>query len=461
MKHVVYILIVALVTLLNCSCKKFITIDPPKTELVKTTVFSDDKTVTAAISAVYTRMVLSVAFNGGFSSIQVLNGFSADEYTWYPGGGFILGKEFYENSIVPTNTNVLNIWGESYNLIYQVNAIIEGLSQSATVSAAVKNQVMGEAKFMRAFLHFYLVNLYGDIPIITTTNYEANTFVSRNTRQEVYQQMIADLTDAAAKMASGYALTNNERVRPSRAAATSLLARVYLYNEEWANAEAQATSVINETGLYNLEADPLNVFKKNSREAIWQLKPVNAAYVDMAQILVLTGTPSTISASSQLISAFEPGDIRKTAWIGNITSSGTYYFPYKYKERSSNATGAEYVMVMRLAELYLIRAEARAKQGKLTGANSAEADINVIRSRAVLPNTTAVTQDELLAAIEQERVVELFAEWGHRWLDLKRTQRATAVLQPIKNNWKPTAMLLPLPQAELLINNKLSQNPGY
>ena len=118
-------------------------------------------------------------------------------------------------------------------------------------------------------------------------------------------------------------------------------------------------------------------------------------------------------------------------------------------------------MVLRFAELYLIRAEARAQQNKLTGANSAASDINVIRTRAGLSNTTATTQAALLLAVEKERQVELFTEWGHRWFDLRRTGRIDAVLSAVKPTWKPTAALFPIPYLEIQRNPLLTQNNGY
>ena len=99
-------------------------------------------------------------------------------------------------------------------------------------------------------------------------------------------------------------------------------------------------------------------------------------------------------------------------------------------------------------------------QGKLSGSSSAVSDINVIRRRAGLADTEALSQAEVLLAIEEERKKELFVEWGHRWLDLKRTQRANLILAS-KPNWSPTDLLFPIPESELLNNPNLIQNPGY
>jgi hypothetical protein len=123
---------------------------------------------------------------------------------------------------------------------------------------------------------------------------------------------------------------------------------------------------------------------------------------------------------------------------------------------------SEYYMVLRLAEQYLIRAEARAHLRNLPGAI---ADLDSIRNRAGLPlisiTNPAITREELLIAIQQERQTELFAEWGHRWFDLKRTKQADAVLKDRKSSWNSTDTLYPVPASERILNPNLTQNDGY
>ncbi|MFY0255507.1 RagB/SusD family nutrient uptake outer membrane protein [Chitinophaga sp. 30R24] len=159
-----------------------------------------------------------------------------------------------------------------------------------------------------------------------------------------------------------------------------------------------------------------------------------------------------------LYNAFELGDTRKSKWINSITVLGSaYLYPYKYKSRTNN--NAEFEMVLRLAEQYLIRAEARAQQNNTS---QAKEDLDVIRLRAGLTGTTATDKNSLLLAIEHERQVELFCEWGHRWLDLKRTNRSTAIIGTEKPaGWQDTDVLYPIPQSAVSTNSKLSQNKGY
>ena len=158
------------------------------------------------------------------------------------------------------------------------------------------------------------------------------------------------------------------------------------------------------------------------------------------------------------MNAFEPGDERQNKWTKAVTNgTDTRYHPFKYKQ-ASGGTATEHSIVLRVAELYLIRAEARANEGNLIGAKE---DLNQIRNRAGLPNTTAATQTEILSAIAKERQIELFAEHGHRFFDLKRTNQINDVLS-FKPGWDNTDVLFPLPEAEVLLNPNLNpQNPGY
>jgi hypothetical protein len=147
------------------------------------------------------------------------------------------------------------------------------------------------------------------------------------------------------------------------------------------------------------------------------------------------------------------------------TPATTYYYAYKYKANTafgSSAPVTEWPIELRLAEQYLIRAEARAQQNNLDGAKS---DLNVIRSRASLAATTASTQTDVLAAVAHERQVELFTEWGHRWFDLKRAGKIDAVMgvetSKKGGTWAAYKALVPIPASEILIDHNLTQNPGY
>ena len=321
---------------------------------------------------------------------------------------------------------------------------------------------------MRAYMYFNLVNLFNGVPLALSPVETANASLPRSTTDQVWAQILADLQQAKSLLKPGYPST--DRARVNQYAVSALLARAYLYQKNWVKAEAEATAVIS-SGLYKLEA-VANTFKKSSNETILQL-------------YTQTGTSSitpyffppdpAVNPVFYLRAGFEQAfektalgndDARKTNWTAQNGNGITYVNKYKVP----SGTGDEYTILLRLAEIYLIRAEARANQNNLTGATSAEADLNSIRTRAGLTAKSSLDKTAMLKAIEQERKVELFAEYTHRWFDLKRTpafadasrSRADEVLSVLKGTfWQATDVLFPIPGPQISVNHLLIQNPGY
>ncbi len=447
-------------------CEKFVTIPSPKDQMDQVRVFESEESALSAMASVYFKLSESGQgfASGSHSSITMLGGLYADELISYQTTGSS-SYDFYLNSVTPVNGSVSSVWGNAYNIIYETNRIIEGLNVSVAISQPLKRQLLGEAIFIRSFCHFYLVNLFGDIPLVTTSDYTVNSGISRTPINQVYERIISDLNDAKELLSDQY--PSSDRVRINKGAATAMLARVCLYTKKYADAEAESNEVIERHTQYKLESDLTKVFLATSDEAIWQIMPQGGiiTYTYEGLIFILFTQPIYYAMRDNLYLAFDQNDLRRQHWIGSVSSTSgltTWYFPYKYKQNSMNGSRSENSMVLRLAEQFLIRAEARAHQNKLTGTNSAESDINIIRNRAGLGNTTATSQTDLLIAIEKERNLELFTEWGHRFFDLKRTGRLNDVLPMSKPNWNPTDALLPIPQSELLINQNLQpQNNGY
>lgn len=470
---------------ISTGCKKLVTIPAPVTQLSSENVFTNNSTAAAVLTGMYTDLVAGTAVPSNSASIgyiSLLCGLSADELALDGGAANSNNTltQYYLNALTagsPTS-DVPTIFSTCYTLLYTSNLTIERLTGSTALTPVVRQQLMGEALFMRALLYFYLVNLYGDIPLTTSSDYANNAALARSPTDAVYQQIISDLIKAQGLLADGYvgsdAMTaTTERVRPNKWAATALLARAYLYNHVYDSAEVEATAVINNAALYDTVS--LNgVFLKNSIEAIWQLQPVNTGMnTNDAWVFVLpsSGPTSTSSLhpvylSQQLLASFESGDARRYNWVDSVNVNGaTYYFPYKYKSATLYAPVTEYEMVLRLGEQYLIRAEARAMQNNFT---EAQRDLNVIRARAGLPGTLANDQTSLLAAIAHERQVELFTEWGHRWMDLKRYGQVDAVMGMPGNvctqkggAWNTDWQSYPLPAYDIIQDPKLTQNEGY
>lgn len=449
------LLMIALMGLIGCT--DFVEVGPPKNTLVSKTVFEDPATVESALANLYLSMREGGVVSGNFG-LTTRMGIYADELDYFGFDPELL--EFHQNRVLPYNADILTWWSQAYQVIYGANAIIEGLEDSTFLINTDRDRYMGQALFVRAYIHSVLVSLFGDVPYITTTDYIQNNKVSRVPQQEVYDAIITDLLDAIDLLETAE-VENVERVVPDHYVAHALLARMYLYTDQWELAESVATVLIDG---FDLEDDLNRVFLKESTETIWQLKPGNSPVntYEAGQMIINAVPGQTYSLSQGLLAAFENGDARKVAWTDSISDAEntvTFFFAHKYKAWITETQSLEYSIRFRLAEQYLIRAEARAHSGNLIGAQH---DLNTVRNRAGLSNTMAVGANAILEAIVRERRVEFFTEQGQRFFDLKRLGQADAVLGDLKPNWDPTKMLLPIPEAELESNsNLLPQNDGY
>ena len=453
--------------LLLQACNKIISVpDNAAGQIVTSQVFSDSANATEGVIALYT----SAALTGWYP--DTYTGLGADELL--SNSGAATDVAFYRDSLI-TGSSIstarasdYNIWNGFYgsSSIYGANAALEGLAASSLLSASARNQLVGECKFMRALYYFYLVNLFGDVPYVTSSDYLVNQRMPRTAAGDVYNNIQQDLLQASQLLQPAYPSAG--RQRPNRYTADALLARLYLYQRQWSNAEARCDSILN-SGLYALVTNLDNVFLDQSNEAIWQIGSHASYYPKIAPsngspyLPFFTFGAPKYSLSPFVVQAFESGDLRRSHWVGTVKiGATTYTYPYKYKNNTSSNPNntTEDLMVFRLAEIYLIRAEARAQQGDLAGALQ---DINVIRSRAGLGAATAGSLPEAMGVILHERQTELFVEWGHRWLDLKRTDSINAVLGREKSWWPADghAALWPIPYTDIIYNPSLTQNPGY
>jgi len=460
------------VMIMVSSCKKLVEVNAPVTSLTGTSVYDSDDNAISVLTGIYSAMSATVPVSGYNLSLYL--GLSADEYSLFNTSNPTFAG-YYTNNLSSSATGT-ETWTSFYNLIYTTNAAIAGLNSSTSLTPAVKQQLLGEAYFVRAFLYFYLTNLYGEVPLITSTNYTVNAVASRSPQTMVYKQITSDLVNAQNLLSPNYLdgtvlTTTTDRFRPTKWAAYALLARVYLYMGDWKDAAAQATTVISNTGIFNLSTLN-NTFLRASLgndEAIWQLQVVYSIVSD-AGIFILPSTGpgpnSLVYLSNNLVNSFEPGDQRKANWVDSVITGGTtYYYPYKYKVNTPQTPPPESTTVLRLAELYLIRAEAET-YGVGNGVSGAVADLNTIRNRAGLPNYSgAAIQGQVLTAIYHERQVEFFSEWGHRWLDLKRTGLVNTVMPAVDTQkggtWSPYKQLYPILLTDIKADPNLSQNSGY
>jgi len=487
LKHI--IILAGLVAL--TSCDKLVTVDDPIDTITTNQVFRDDIQANAAMAGVYSKLAngsLGAAradnhFSAGMSTI--LGGLSADELTVRSTGVDNPLLQFGTNKILVQNAVSPALWSSAYTSIYNANGVIEGIaaSTSSLLSQGVRKKLTGEAKFIRAFCYFYLVNFFGDLPLALTVDFNETRNYSRTPVADVYKQIIKDLKEAQADLPTENTGPAGTRIYADKWAATALLARVYLYTRDYESAFREASAVIANTAQFGLEMDLDKPFLKTSREAIWQFENYTAdfgrgnATAEGAFLIPNRNSENDPDHSAvyyhmtdELVQTFDPTDKRLLHWVGvspvNNTGS-TRYFAFKYKIGSHNRViggeATEYYTALRLAEQFLIRAEAAANgAGSLTDAIG---DLNAIRFRAGLGDLPDnLPQQAVLAAIEKERRTELFLEWGHRWFDLKRTGKASAVLSQMsaKQPWAGDYQLLyPIPINEIINNRNLAPNPGY
>lgn len=438
-----------LLSMMLCSCKKFVDTPLPINQIPTSSVFVSDKNLIAALDGVYG--TLANAFLGTYTYAP----YFSDEI--FNPNATTLSADAQQNTYNAEED--YGYFSNDYKVIYNANSILEALQQpSSQLTPSLVNQAKGECLFLRAFSYFDLLNFYGDTPLINSTNVNVNALMGRTPTAIVYQSMINDLKTAQGLLTDTYPTTFRWRVNAQ--VVNSLLAKVYLYTSDWKDAELAATTVIN-SPLYSMATDVNSVFLAGSNETLWQL--YNLTGLNNLSLTYVPSVTTTVNyrVRDSLRLSFDPADKRLTSWIKNGTGpASVYYYPYKYKLRSAvTGNNAEYQIEFRLAELYLIRAEALAEENRISdGLN----DVYVIRKRAGLPIALAISsQAQLLTLIYQERRKELMFENNNRWFDLKRSGQAQAVLSAIKPIFNMRSLLLPIPNTIIASNPNLGQNNGY
>lgn len=443
----------SLVLISTISCESFTTIDGPDSQLNSNLVFQDEKTASAAMANIYlSKSMLS----GDQTGIGSMLGLVTDELICNTQNESFLN--FYTPNIVSSNKDIAQFWNTAYNTIYQCNALIEGMDNSEALGQAFKTQLKGEALFMRSLYLFYLSELFGDIPYITTTDYTQNKQVKRQSKSTVQHLLVTDLQMAESLLSENF--TSPFRIKPNKFAAQALLARVFLYQNNWNSAIYYATKLI-DNPAFSIQRDLDQVFLKESKSTIWQYQSADKSNTQEGAYYIFTiAPPSLVSLTDELFESFQENDLRKDKWIKTIYNANkAWYHAYKYKEKSQTVNSKEYSIVLRLEEMYLIRSEAYAM---LRLYDSSCEDLNIIRARAGLLSIHIDKQAPLLQTILQERRHEFFLEYAHRYFDLKRFSALDETMVLIKSNWNTKYNLFPIPENELLLNsNLLPQNLNY
>lgn len=440
------------------SCEKMLEVDLPANQIETEYVFNNLQSADAALASLYGNLRDNSPIAGGTTGSGVLLGTYTDDLDSYAPAGENTGiRDLYLNVQNDSNAAVLAYWTSAYKEVYMANAIIQGIDQSTGISAKDKSRIKGEALFIRSLVYYYLVQVFGDIPYTTSTDYTVNSSLPKLSVPEVKNRIKDDLISAIAMMDDAY--RNAERIFPNRKTAQLLLAKAYMSDQQWAQAEGLLNEILG-SPLYNFEQDVTKVFVKTGSHILWQIKPKNAndPTQEIQTQYFINAAPTRYALTPNLINSFSATDKRKLNWTAPVTvGANTWYRADKYKNRTSNAT--EYSVVYRIEEAYLMMAEALTRQNKIS---QALPYVNATRLRAGLAVlTTGITSDDLLDEIILENRKEFFTEMGHRFIDLKQAGRLQD-LTAVKTNWQPYSALWPIPQKELLLNPNLNpQNNGY
>lgn len=444
--------VLAWLMLLLAGCNKLVQVETPGHLVDSEVLFQSKKGYEAALAGIFLQMrMLNLSMtNGGLS---VYMGVSADEI--YP--TLVLGDEdeFYKNQLLSSNNAVNNFWLYAYRGIYRANLLIKHAELDQQLISADRDNFHGQALFLRAFFHFYLCQLFGDVPLISSTDYKLNASKGRDSKALVMEAVEKDLAKALQLLPK---TIDTKRILPNYYAALALAARVDLYQGKYAQAVSRTVELLQNPN-FKLENDLTTTFKINSKETIWQLASEASNTAEAMNFIPFNAMSKPLYVlQNELLNTFEPEDLRMLQWIGANTINGVdYRYPAKYKNKLMTPVD-EYNVVFRLAEIHLIQAEALIRLGDQENALIA---LNTIRKRAGLAARSFKDEKQLWDNLVVERRKELFAEWGHRWFDLIRWNVADKVLGAAKDNWQVYATYLPIPRTEILLNPYLTQNPGY
>lgn len=446
MKNKLLYLFLVLLTLGFSACDQELNLEPYQS-ISEELALDNDNNVKAVLVGAYDALSASALLGGNsLRDAELLGG--DGEILWV--GTFLGPREVANKQMTVTNNEAQELWLTGYNTINIANNVLAGLD---VVAADDKGWVEGEALFIRAISYFQLVRFYAKpyeagqtnsqsgVPVILTPTrgISEDSKIARNTVAEVYTQIIADLSKA-----EGLLPEDNEW-RAGKWAAAALLARVYLQQGDFAKARDAANRVI-ESGSYSLLKNYADVFNRdeNSSEDIFAIQLTSQDGVNNMNthfsIPDFGGRDGDVEILEGHLSLYDPADDRLALFFDGNGAIRTG----KWNNLYGN------VNIIRLAEMYLIRAECNQRLGSSVGA-SALADFNTVHTRAGLPAASSVT----LADILLERRLELAHE-GHKIHDMKRLKQPVGPLA-----YSADKLVFPIPQREINANPSLSQNSGY
>jgi hypothetical protein len=483
------IVVLSLIALSFAGCNNFLDKNPIS-QLTNSTLGSSTTDSVRFTTAAQAEALLAACYADYRTELYELdlfvNGDMHSDNSYYGATGNPDYPQIDSYNVDATNGNIKRDWVDLYLMVSHCNTVIINVPRiaDAALTTTRKSQIVAEASFIRAWAYFDLIRLFGNVPLVLqevpAINAENITQVypilypPQAEQSAVYSQIITDLQTALA----GVPVTAANKGFVTKGAVNAMLAKVYATRspQDWQKVSSYCDAVIN--GGYSLVSNYDYLWDdqhKNSSEAIFEIQydgNWNTGTGNWGASMFLgVDWKKFDTPSHDLVNAFKKeGDlVRYQSSIKWQDVSGTWTdtnwpannYPFCYKMRD-NSSAASDIILLRLADILLLKAEALNELGQTA---QAAPYLNQVRNRVNLSNTTASTQSDMRLAIEKERFLELAFE-GQRWFDLVRTGRAIAVLNKAEGgiyNGKviSTNMIYPIPQSQLDLNANLKQNPGY
>jgi len=485
-----FILILAM--FMSVACSKSFLEKAPLDSINTANFFQTKEDAISAINGAYQPLQWPKLYNMRMWTTDIMAGNSI-----VGAGGGTDGIETQDEANFVTTTDnagVLDLWRGPSPGILRCNVILQKVPDM-NIDENLKNRIIGEAKFLRGLYYFILVRFFGDVPLITVPQEPGDDLrPSRTDKAAVYEQIIADLTDAEQLLPPRSSYSSSDLGRASKGAAAGLLAKVYLTLGQWDKVVTLANEV--ESLGYALNpnyADNFDVDKKNSVESLFEIQYTGNAgegfwdntnqaswlstFTGPRNSNMVAGGWGWNQPTQEFVDSYEPGDLRKDVTIlydGCPQFDGMDYDPgysttgYNLRKflvpksvASSYDNSPMDFPILRYADVLLMKAEVLNNLGKTS---EAEAPLNEVRARAGLPAVTGLSQADFKAKVLHERRMELAFE-GQRWFDLIRVNNGDYGLNFLHSIGKVNAtskfLLLPIPQKEIDANPNLTQNPGY
>lgn len=484
MKTQIFYLFILLTVFASCSSE--FTDLAPVSDIATSNFYKTGDDFKNAVSGAYSSLQFGGTYGGNY---YVFGDIPSDDSKPVVSGSVTDQDEFDRFYIRTTNPYTSGCWNDCYKGIARCNAILDRID-AVDLNADLKNQYIGESKFVRALIYFKLVRVFGDVPLIVNeiTNPDQGYEFGRSPKAEVYAQIEKDLAEAASVLPAVY--KSDDIGRATKGAANALLGRVLLYQKKYSEAAIKLKLVV-DSGIYDLLPTYGDCFKasgKNHKESVFDVQyksgglgegnslPNSFAPENSGNAVIKFGGGGNNRPTPDLESEYEAGDLRKDATMATsyISEKGVkvdYYFCKKYWDTpATSGDNNNNYPIVRYSDVLLMYAECLNESGYQANGDAFNY-LNRIRNRAGLASKTGTdipTQAAFRLAMEHERRVE-FAFEGLRWFDLVRTDRAIPVLNskssqigiltpPLNQN----NLVFPIPQSQIDINSeKITQNPGY